>query len=107
MLPLSKKFIVKSINRKAGLVREHVILVDAEDAYVLRNSYWAMANVASAKNGDNREQVIRRTPHGREELGHVLLGAPMDEYVFHINSNPLDFRKSNLLRQSERVREVE
>ena len=99
-----KKFRVKKIGRRSGVIHEFITTVDEEDAHYLRGYCWV---VIEAKGDDrNRCYIVRTTPHGPEYLHHMIAGANPGETVSHINGDSLDNRRSNLLRSAERVEEV-
>ena len=101
-----KRFIVKSMGMRSGVVREHITIVDEEDAHYLRSSYWLVANSGS-KTG-NHQYVMRRLANGGYDyLHYVVLGAKKGEHIYHINKNTLDNRKSNLLSTKNRIQELE
>lgn len=96
----AKRFIVKRIGQKSGVVHEYITKVDPEDAHYLRSSYWVVIV------NQGHAYVCRRGPKGPEYLHRIVLGVPGDEPVFHINGDSLDNRKENLMRATERVVEV-
>jgi len=98
-----KRFKIKRIGRTSGVVHEHVTTVDAEDAHLLRSSYW----VIQINNQTGHYYITRKTPRGTEFLHHVIVGAEPGEPVVHINGDSLDNRKANLLRRRDRVEEIE
>jgi hypothetical protein len=103
----AKKFCVK-VRSQAGRIVEHITLVDAEDAHYMRSSYWTVsAGSPNAKTDERFFYVIRHARSGIEFLHRIVVGAEGEEKVFHINGNSLDNRKANLMRQSERVVEIE
>lgn len=103
-----KKFKVKRLSR-SGVIHEHIVTVDAEDAHLLRNSYW-LAQFGHDEKGEERIYIIQSTLSGKGEkfpLHKVILGAGPEEKVYHINGDTLDNRKCNLFRANERVEEIE
>jgi hypothetical protein len=95
-----KKFKIKKIVKHA--VREYITTVDAEDAHLMRSYAWAIVS-----NDTRHEYAVRVGPRGHEYLHHIVVGAKEGESVWHINGDTLDNRKSNLLKSSDRVEEVE
>ena len=98
----TKKFIVKRINRAAGLVRDYITTVDAGDAHLLRSYYWIVL-----LDVDGHVYVARNKGRSQEFLHQIIAGAKPGEKVMHINGDCLDNRKENLLKTSERVLEIE
>ena len=96
-----KRFLVKRIDRASGLVKDHIVTVDAEDAHYMRSSFWTISY------GKGCAAPCRATPNGTEALSHLILGVPHSERVDHINGDGLDNRKSNLLLRSTRITELE
>ena len=103
----AKKFKVKRLGR-SGVVHEHIVTVDAEDAHLLRSNYW-LAQFCRDEKGEERVYIIRSTLSGEGQklpLHKVILGAGMQEKIYHINGDTLDNRKANLFRSSERIEEI-
>lgn len=96
----AKRFKVKRIGRESGLVREFIVTVDEEDAHLLRSYYWKVTHT------DKKTYVVRTTTRGDEPLHSVIANVKPGERVFHINGDSLDNRRSNLMKQSERVEEI-
>lgn len=102
--PKAKRFIVKRINRASGVVHEHIITVDAEDAYLLRNSFWFVQHDPK----ENKCYVMRRIAGGGvESIQRVILGVKENERVDHIDGDTMNNRKANLLRSKDRVVELD
>ncbi|SRR5258708_1905698 len=104
-----KKFRVKQISRLSGIIHEHIVTVDVEDASLLRSYYWTVVRSSTLVDGVTKENVYisRRTPNGDEFLHCLIAQAKPGERVMHINGDSLDNRKANLLKQSDRVEEIE
>ena len=82
-----KKLIVENRN-KYGRVTKNTVLVDDEDAYLLRSYAWTIKPDG---------QVVRRVNGVSLPLSKVVLGITNNKTrVYHKNSNPLDNRKENL-----------
>lgn len=106
--PDVKKFRVKRLSR-SGVIHEHITIVDAEDAHILRSNYCVIATGRDDR-GKERPYVVLSTLSGKGEkrrLHKEIIGAGADEKVYHINGDTLDNRKANLFRSNERVEEVE
>lgn len=101
-----KRFKVKVLGRRSGVVKDYITTVDAEDAPLMRSSYWTVVRGRDVK-GVERAYIARQTTNGHEFLHHVVLGAGPSEPVMHINGESLDNRKANLFRRSERIEEIE
>ena len=103
----AKRFIVKMIGRHTRAIKEFITIVDAKDANLMRSYYWsAICNHPRHLEGGN-VYIIRKGTKGDEFLHSVIADAKPGEMVMHINGNSLDNRRANLLRQSERVQEIE
>lgn len=98
-----KRFICKQVNRASGTLKEHIVLLDAEDAYHLRSNYWTVVD-----NHNGGIYLVKNRPSAAPEYLHVLVaGGQRGELVQHINGNTLDNRKVNLLRASNRIEELD
>jgi hypothetical protein len=74
-------------SRKHGLCE---VIIDKEDAHLLDGRAWHIQN--------NRRYVISKEWGGKKGiyLHRLVVKAPDDKLVDHINGNPLDNRKANL-----------
>lgn len=100
-----KKFIIKRIT-EGGLVQEHLVTVDLEDAYLLRNYIWAVHFSRKNNQGELYWYVARRIDKIWEYLHQRVLGVTSGERIYHINHDTLDCRKANLMRESQRIVEL-
>ena len=69
--------------------------IDDEDLLWMSNFKWAGHNEQKSIHHE-KIYVIRTTSGGTRRLGRLLLDAPSDMQVDHINGNTLDNRKENL-----------
>lgn len=71
--------------------RKSLVLVDLEDALILRKFRWSILNTGYAA-----AKFARRGKHKTFLLHRVIMNAPMGMTVDHINGNKLDNRRRNL-----------
>lgn len=84
-----KRFRIYTKPHRAALPKEHFVLVDDDDAYLLRGYCWSILH-------SNGNKYARRWLGGDdyELLHHTILGTRTP--VYHLNGLGLDCRRSNL-----------
>jgi hypothetical protein len=103
-----KRFRIKVLLR-SGHVDEHLTTVDAEDAHLLRAYVWTVVNSTRVVGGQRvSAKYVKRNVNGVNEYLHQrIVDARAGETVWHINGDSMDNRKANLMKDSQRVEEVE
>lgn len=107
--PKAKRFIVKRLSHKSGVVKEFIVTVDEQDAHLLRSYYWTVRRGVPSNEKDKgieREYVGRQTTKKWELLHHIILGVDDDVRVCHVNGDSLDNRRANLFADTDRVVEL-
>ena len=81
-----------TLKNKYGLVVGEAIIDRSDLDYVVTTQF----NWTIQKRLKGQPRVIANTPTGRVLLDHYLTTPNEDEYVVHLNKNPLDNRRANL-----------
>ena len=104
----AKRFLIKCLGRN-GLIKGYITTVDEEDACLLRAHVWTAKNSTRLFNGKQIDfKYIARNVNGVCEFLHCrVINAKEGEKVWHINGDSLDNRKANLMKESERVVELD
>ena len=90
---MAKRFIVTYKARNEIKAKDIIVIVDDEDAHLMRGSHWSIYVSRSGEIYPYRRVGFTRDV---QRLSSVIMGTPEGFSVHHLNGNPCDCQRANM-----------